>query len=41
MCMHTQEVFSFQIRSIKKACNVFKNGCKKLFSLQNVMTKIV
>ena len=32
MDMYTQEVFFFQIRS-----NIFRNGCKKLFSLQNVM----
>ena len=41
MCMHAQEVFFFQIRSIKKPVTFFKNGCKKLFSLQNLMKKIV
>ena len=41
MCMHAQEVFLFQIRSIKKPVTFLKNGCKKLFSLQNVMKKIV
>ena len=40
MCMHAQRVF-FQIISIKKAVMFFKNGCKKLFSLQDVMKKIV
>ena len=30
----TRSVF-FQIRSIKKPVTFFKNGCKKLFSLQN------
>ena len=39
MCMHAQEVF-FQIRSIKKLVTFFKNGHKKLFSLQNVMKKL-
>ena len=41
MCMHVQEVFLFQKRSIKKPVTLFKNGCKKLFPLQNVMKKIV
>ena len=41
MCMHAQEVLFFQIRSIKKPVTFFKNGCKKLFSLQKVMKKIV
>ena len=41
MCsMHKKCVF-FQIRSIKKPVTFFKNDCKKLFSLQNVMKKIV
>ena len=40
MCMHAKEVF-FQIRSIKKPVTFIKNGHKKLFSLQNVMKKIV
>ena len=40
MCMHAQEVL-FQIRSIKKPVMFFKNGHKKLFSLQNAMTKSV
>ena len=31
----------FQIRSIKKAVTFSKDGHKKLFSLQNVMKKIV
>ena len=30
MCMHAQEVFFFQIRSIKKPVTFFKNGCKKI-----------
>ena len=40
MCMHVQEVF-ISNKIYKKACNVFQNGRKKLFSLQNVMKKIV
>ena len=40
MCMHAQEVFFFQIRSIKRPVTFLKNGCKKLFSLQNVMKKL-
>ena len=40
MCMHAQEVL-FSNKIYKKACNIFKNGRKKLFSLQNVMKKIV
>ena len=40
MCMHAQEVF-FQIKSIEKPVTFFKNGHKKLFSLQNVKKKIV
>ena len=38
MYMHAQEVF-FQIRSIEKPVTFFKNGHKKLFSLQNFITK--
>ena len=30
MCMHAQEVFFFQITSIKKPVTFFKNGCKKI-----------
>ena len=30
MYMHAQEVFFFQIRSIKKPATFFKNGCKKI-----------
>ena len=30
MCMHAQEVFFFSDKIYKKACNVFKNGCKKI-----------
>ena len=30
MCMHAQEVFFFQIRSIEKPVMFFKNGHKKL-----------
>ena len=42
MCMHAQEVFFFSNNIYKKACKVFlKMGVKKLFSLQNVMKKIV
>ena len=41
MCMHAQEVFFFQIRFIEMPVTFFKNGHKKLFSLQNVMKKIV
>ena len=41
ICIHAQEVFFFlQIRSIKKPVKCFKNGRKKLFSLQNVMKKL-
>ena len=36
MCMHAQEVF-FSNKIYKKPVTFFKNGCKKLFSLQNVM----
>ena len=39
MCMHAQEVFFFQIRSIKKPVTLLKMVVKKLFSLQNVMKK--
>ena len=39
MCMYAQEVLFFQIRSIKKPVTFFKNGCKKLFPLQNVNEK--
>ena len=35
----TRSVFSNKI--YRKACNVFKNGHKKLFSLQNVMKKVL
>ena len=38
--MYAQEVFTSNKIS-KKAGNVFKNGRKKLFSLHNVMKKIV
>ena len=41
MCMHAQEGFLFQIRSKKMPVTFFKNGCKKLFSLQNVMKEII
>ena len=30
MPMHAQEVFFFLNKIYKKACNVFKNGCKKI-----------
>ena len=41
MCMHAQEVlFSNKIYK-KMPVTFFKNGRKKLFSLQNVMKKIV
>ena len=41
MCMHAQEVlFFFSNKIYNKACNVFKNGHKKLFSSQNVMKKL-
>ena len=33
MCMHAQEVFLFQIRSIKKPVTFFKNSCKKIVSI--------
>ena len=33
MCIHAQEVFSFQIRSIKKPVIFLKNGCKKIVSV--------
>ena len=35
MCMHAHKVF-ISNKSYKKACNVFKNGRKNLFSLQNL-----
>ena len=38
MCMHE---CLFQIRSIKKPVTLFKMVVKKLFSLQNVMKKVV
>ena len=41
MCMHAQEVFFFSNKIHKKPVTFFKNGHKKLFSLQNVMKKIV
>ena len=41
MCMHAQEVFFFSNKIYKKPVTFFLNGCKKLFSLQNVMKKIV
>ena len=41
MCMHAQEALFFQTRSIKKPATFFINGRKKLFSLKNVMKKIV
>ena len=40
MCMHAQEVFILS-KIYKKACNLFKMVVKKLFTLQNIMTKIV
>ena len=40
MCMHAHEVF-FQIISTKKPVTFKKMVVKKLFSLQNVMKKIV
>ena len=41
MCMHAQEVL-FSNKIYKKACNIFlKMVVKKLFSLQNVIKKIV
>ena len=40
MCMHTQEVL-FKNKIYKKPVTFFKSGRKKLFSLQNVMKKIV
>ena len=40
MCIHAQEVFFFSNKIYKKACDVFRNGRKKLFSLQNVMKKL-
>ena len=30
MCMHAQEVFFFSSKIYKKACNILKNGCKKI-----------
>ena len=33
MCMHVQEVFVFQKRSIKKHVTFFLNGCKKNVSI--------
>ena len=33
MCMHAQEVFFFSNKIYKKACNIFKNGCKKIVSI--------
>ena len=32
MCMHAQEVLFFQ-KTYKKACNILKNGCKKIVSI--------
>ena len=40
ICMHAQEVL-ISNNIYKKACDVFLNAHKKLFSLQNVMKKIV
>ena len=40
MCMHAQEVF-FSNKIYKRPVTFLKNGCKKLFPLQNVMKKIV
>ena len=40
MCMHAQEVSFFSNKIYKKACDVFKNGRKKLVSLQNAMKKM-
>ena len=40
MCMHAQEVFFFSNKIYKKPVTFSKNGCKKLFSLQNVMKKL-
>ena len=40
MCMHAQEVFFSQIRSIKKPVTFFKNGCKKkLFEMHCSLEK--
>ena len=33
MCMLAQEVFFFQIRSVKKPVTFFKNGCKIIVSI--------
>ena len=41
MCMHAQEVFLFQIRSIKKPVTFLNMVIKRLLSLQNVMKKIL
>ena len=41
MCMHAQEVCLFSNKICKKPVTFFKNGRKKLFSLQNAMKKIV
>ena len=41
MCMHAQEVFFFQIRSIKKPVTFFKNGCKKIVFITKCNEKIV
>ena len=39
MCMHAQEVL-FSNKIYKKHVTFFKNGRKKLFSLQNVIKKL-
>ena len=41
MCMHVQKVFFFSNMICKKPVTFLKNGCKKLFSLQNVMKNCV
>ena len=40
MCMHTQKVF-ISNKIYKKPVTFFKIAVKKLFSLQNVMRKVV
>ena len=41
MCMHAQELFFFPNKIYKKPVTFLKGFVKKLFSLQNVMKKIV
>ena len=39
MCIHAHKMF-ISNKIYKKACDVFQNGRKKLFPLQNLMKKL-